>query len=422
MGFFSGKNHIEIKGNKPSKLLNFTNPKLIAIPLKHMDSEGFDIHVQVGDSVKIGTNVATGNERFKIPLFSSVSGKVTAIEKRDHVSLKKSNHIVIENDFNDEKELLFEPTENINSLSGEEIREFLKKESSLGLGSAGFAYAKYRNAKNIHTVLLNGMEQEPCLSTCEFSMKADPQLLLEGARLLMTSVEAGECIIAMEENKTELINILEKMLKDYPGISLKLMPDIYPSAWDKLLINRIFNKDYKRLPLEIGIICDGVSAAIELARCIKTGLPMYEKIITLTGLGFKVPKNVTVRQGTILADIVQKTGGYMEGAKRLLHGGYFTGSTVISQDLSVTFMSDGFVCLPDIIVEEQPCSRCGRCLDYCPMGLQPVQIVKAFKSKDKEAAGKLSPDKCIECGVCSYVCPSDRNVSDSVVKCKALLK
>jgi len=426
VGFFSGQNCIKLDMQKTltnSKPVSEYTPKLVAIPLKNMAFEDFTTHVNVGDVVKIGTKLATGNDHNKLPLFSSVSGTVTAIEKRDHISLKKTNHIIIENDFKDEKELLFDPVEDILSFTGDEIKKHMKDAGVLGLSGSGTpTFTKFRNTKNVTSILINAIEDEQFITADEYNITTYPALLAKGALTLLKAADAKECVIVIRESNKEGFEKLSAILGDFQEIKITKMPDIYPMGFERTLIKKIWDKTFKVLPIEAGVISTNVSTVIEFARTLTNALPLYERVITLAGDGFINQQNVKVRIGTILSDIVAEMGGYAAGVPknaRLVHGGPLRGSAVITDNLSVTPVTNGFVCIANAEHEQSPCSRCGACIRHCPAGLQPIQIIGAFKLKNKETLKQLGADKCIECGVCSFVCSSFIDVSDNAKKAKA---
>jgi len=435
VGFFNGQNYIKVDGQKnltiSKPLLEYTNPKTVIIPLKNMGYEDFDVHVEVGSSVKIGTKLATGKDHNKLPLFSSVSGVVKAIEKRDHISLKKTNHIVIENDFKDEKELLFEPVADFSILTDIVVKEHLKNAGVLGLGGSGIqTFTKFRNTKNVDTILINGLESDMFMSSDEYNMAHNTELLIKVAKLFLKVADAQKCVIAVAETKNSIVENLIKLAKDNSEenstIEIKALPDEYPAGVEKLLIKRLFDKTYKMLPLEAGIISLNVSTAIEFAKTLNTGLPLYERVITLAGDGFANSQNVKVRIGTLLTDILSEIGGYSSSVTsapkeaRLVHGGPLRGDSVITDNLCVTPITAGFTCLANAIYEETACSRCSACINSCPVDIQPIQILRAFSLKSKESLISLSAANCIECGICSYVCPSNIDVSDATKKGRAL--
>jgi len=439
VGFFSGPNQViadnakELTGSKP--IMEYLKPKTVAIPLKHMKSEAFDVHVEVGDDVKIGTKIATRNDNFTVPLFSSVSGKVIAIEKRDHVTLKKANHIIIENNFLDEKEPLFEPIADFRTLSRDDVVNYLKLDGHQGMSGDGYAtYAKFEKVRHVRTVMLNGVECEPYITADEASMMNNADLLFEGLLLFIKGSGAKEGIIAIDRNRTDLAKILNETAKKYSDhytdqnikikIQVSFVPDTYPMGWERTLIEEVlgFTYDINKYPVDAGVLVFNTTTAIEFARTLKTGLPLYERVVTLSGEGLANPQNVRVRIGTILKEVIDETGGYIEGFDpknaRLIAGGPFMGSGIITDELSIPAATGAFLSLVNTEKEVLPCLRCGSCIEHCPVGIQPVQIAAAHKIRDLDFMEKLGTDRCIECGACTFACPSFIEVADSTSKAK----
>lgn len=426
MGFFSGKSQIKVDGKKQlsnsKAVIEYLEPKSVAIPLKNMGSESFEIHVEIGDKVKIGTKIATRNDHFTVPVFSSVSGVVTAIEKKAHVSLKPTLHIVIENDFKEEKEQLFEGIADASLLEPSQITNYIKDLGVVGLGGSGFpTYIKYSKPEGIHTVLVNGIECEPYITADELSMKNNPTSLFEGVLIAMKAANAKNGIIAIKEGKPKLYELLSQTAKDYDNIEVKQVRDVYPMGWERLLVREVFGRDYDKLPSEIGVIVNNATTLIELANSLKSGLPLYERIVTLSGEGYKNPVNVKVKIGTQLSEIVEVCGGYVDQVptnSRLIAGGAFMGGCIISDAVSVTSYSNAFTSLVNTEHVADPCLRCGKCIEFCPTGLQPVQIAKAHQAKDYDLLELLAAVKCIECGSCTYICPSSIQVTESTRQAK----
>lgn len=427
MSFFSGKDRLTLNGKKKETnakpIFEFTKPKMVAIPLKHMGSENIEVSVAVGDKVKIGTQIAIRNDHFKLPIFATVSGTVTAIEKRDHVDLKKVDHIVIENDFADEKELNFEPITDLSKMTEDQMKEKLQGEGVLGLGGAAFpTYVKFAHTENIKNILINGVECEPYVTSDEVNMKYNADLLIDAANVIRVGSGAAKCTISVKETKKDVIEAINKHINKYPNIELQTVPDAYPMGWERRLIREVFHLEYDKLPVEVGVVVVNSSTAIEFARTLKTGLPLYDKITTIGGEGMANPQNVKVRIGTLVSEIIEQIGGYNKDVNvksaALVHGGPMMGKSVITDNLSVTAASNGFLCLYNSGLEEEACSKCGTCVNHCPQGLQPVRIAAAFRAKDKELLKKLGATNCIECGMCSFVCPSSIDVSDATSKAR----
>lgn len=432
--FFDNKISLHIAGRKDitntKKPLEFLQPETVAIPIINTGSTVFDIHVEVGDRVKIGTKLATRADHFNIPLLSSVSGQVIEVIERLHVSSKEVSHIVIKNDFKDEVEHFFAPREDFENITKDETILYMQEYGVLGLGGSGFpSYVKYKNVKDIETVLLNGIECEPYITSDESFAKEATILLFQGLLLMMKASFAKEGVIAIKKGKKALYDTLTSCLKesfsDKP-IRVVQIPDAYPMGWERVAITTIFGKSYNMLPSEIGIIVNNSTTAMHLAESIKKGMPMFERIVTMSGEGFANPQNVKVRIGTNLKDVIDAIGGYKFDATsekstlgyRLISGGPMMGRSLSTDMVSIGPECNSFLCLKTGEIEEEPCLGCGRCIEYCPAGIQPVQISRAAELKDFVALAQLSATSCVSCGTCSYVCPSNINVSLATTNAK----
>ena len=429
MGFFSGKGFVQIQSKKEltntKQIKEFLNPETVALT---MGPDPFEILVAVGDKVKIGTKIAHREAPFYVPIFASVSGTVTAIELRDHPSLKKTNHVVIENDFKEEEEPLFAGTDvsSLNTLSPEEIKERLKQLGVVGLGGAGFpAYVKFSKTDGIEQIIVNGVECEPYITSDEMGMKESSHLLVNGLLALTRAAGAKKGVIAIKEGKPEL---LAKLKEHASGeIEVRTVPDVYPSGWEKFLVKNLTGKDYDRLPGEVGCIVMNSSTVIEFARSLTTGLPVHTRLVTISGEGVKDPSTVRIKIGTKLAEVIEKIGGYTDAVtkdsknSRLIAGGPLMGLPLTNDGVSIGTANNGFTSLPPTKRDELPCSRCGACVVNCPKGLQPIQILKAHKNKDTELLEKLGARECISCGICSFVCPSFIEVADAATRAKQSL-
>jgi len=415
--FFSKQKHVTVENSKKltesEPVVNYLKPKTVAMPLKYMKSDISEVHVEVGDSVKIGTKIASDKDA--ISLFSTISGKVVSIEKRDHISLRKIDHIVIENDFLDEKELFIEPTVALKTLKKENIITCLS--GALGIDMPVLT-------KKMNTIFLNGI-CESYITSNDAGMLADADLLIEGLLLLMKGADAERGVIVVRQDYTVLFDALTSSAKKFPGklVEILTVPDILPMRQENALIERALGIRCNGSLSDTGIYIADATSAMEFARCLKTGLPMHERIVTLSGDGFKNPKNVKVRVGTILKDVIAEMGGYSDKLDpknaRLVAGGPLTGSSVITDDLSILSDTKAFLCLMNTERKALPCMRCGTCIDYCPAGLQPSQISMA--NRDRLLLEKLGAGGCIACGACSSVCPSFVELTGAVAKAKAFI-
>jgi len=206
------------------------------------------------------------------------------------------------------------------------------------------------------------------------------------------------------------------------GIVVKEVPDVYPMGWERTLVYQLLKKRYDRLPSEIGCIVNNATTAIAFAKAIRTGMPIVEKILTISGNGIKTPANVSVPVGVKTAEIVAKLGGYAAEDVLLIAGGPMMGKTIPNDQFVVTPYGNAVTILKTEKIDSVACLRCGRCNDTCPAGLLPVRINNAEQAADLDTIVKLRADQCIECGLCTYVCPSKLDVAEGVRRAKRILQ
>jgi electron transport complex, RnfABCDGE type, C subunit len=422
MTILSGRGRINLDGqkglskDKPINLLE--EPQFVYMPLVLGASDKFDVHVKEGDKVFVGTKIATRTDMY-VPIYASVSGVVKGIEKRMHTSGRPQNHIVIENDFRKERVKALE-IENPDQLQPEEIVESIKELGIIGLGGAGFpTFIKYSNPKEIDTVLINGVECEPFITSDHLSMKRDVKALFDGTNFLLKAAKAKKAIIAIKKNKKDLWSLLQEESKKWPNIEPMEVPDLYPMGWERVLIEEIFKKEYDFLTAEIGVIVNNSSTAIAVSKGLRNGEAITHRVTTFSGNGIKNPQNVEVPIGTTVDYIIKKIGGYVDVSEGIvIGGGPMMGKSIMNDEFVIYPNNNAILILKKEEIEAIPCLKCGMCTEHCPARLQPVKIMEAVKGQDTDIMGKLDTLKCIECGMCTYVCPSKIEVTDFVVKAK----
>lgn len=425
---FSGKGREHLNGHKEltknSGLLRLEAPSHVYIPLLNMGSSSFDVHVEVGQHVQRGQKIATRNDHFYLPIYASVSGTVVAIEKRFAMNLKKVDHIVIENDYKNDK-APFNYLLDLETATPAQIVNSIKELGLVGRGGSGFpTYVKYQNPVAVETILINGVECEPFITIDEAFMQEYTDELITGICFLIKAAGAKEGVIAFKKGKPHLKKMFDQKLQGYGNIRYVEVPDVYPMGWERTLVKEVFNKEYDRLPSEVGIVVDNSTTCISVGRGFMKGLK-YNKGVTISGDGIKKPQNVIVPVGTTVSYIIEQLGGYVDGVDkttRLVAGGPMMGGSQITDDVSITTYSNAITVLLDKKYQEIPCLRCGKCIDNCPTGLQPVQIKDCEIAKNSDGLKKLEALKCVECGLCSYTCPSRIEVTEYVRKGKRRLQ
>jgi electron transport complex, RnfABCDGE type, C subunit len=422
MSFLSGLGRVKLDGqkgltkDKPIKVIDA--PECVYVPLVIGTATQFDIHVAEGDHVCVGTKLATRKDMY-VPIYSPISGTVKGFEKRMHATGRPQNHVVIENDGQNETVKVLDIAD-VEAMSAQEIVDAMKELGLVGLGGSGFpTYIKYGNVQNITTVVINGVECEPFITSDHVAMKRDVKALFDGVSLMKKAADASLAVIAIKKGKPDLLALLNAEVANYPGIEVKEVPDVYPMGWERTLVKQLTKKDYDRFPSEVGVIVNNASTAIALSKGIRNGEAITKRIVTVSGNGVKDPQNVEVVVGTPFNQIIEAIGGYADASDGfVLSGGPMMGKSVMNDQFVISSYTNSVTCMIRENIESLPCLKCGECTSHCPAHLQPVKIIQAEKRADVEMLEKLDVMRCIECGMCTYICPSKIEVTDFVSKAK----
>lgn len=388
-------------------------PKLLAIPLlQHIGKECHPV-VAVGERVLMGQQIGGVGNSLAAPVHASVSGVVVAIEPRPHINGRQVNSIVIENDFLDEKHPSVLPKPHVDKLSPGELVAIIRELGVVGMGGGGFpTYAKLQgnSAHKIETVLLNGAECEPYLSDDHRIMVEFPDEVIYGLRCLMKASGASAGHIGVEENKPDALAALRLSAARYSDITVTSLAVKYPQGAELQLIHSCLGKEVPpgKLPVHVGVVVNNVHTAQAIARGMTTGMPSVERVVTVGGECVTSPGNLWVRVGATFADILAERGLTCTPYK-LISGGPLMGMAVHTLEVAVTKCTSGILALSRQESSAPPvsaCVRCAKCVDACPMFLQPTTLAHyAMKGRleDAEMIGALD---CRECGPCAYVCPA----------------
>ena len=408
-GWYGGVHPVE--GKEPTEhkpLVRFPAPKTAVFPLSmHLGAPANPI-VEVGDTVKVGQKLGEAAGFISAPVHSSISGKVVAIEERPHATRGKCLSVVVENDGLDTVHESVKPTgKSLEELTPDEIIEIVKNAGIVGMGGAGFpTYVKLKPNKPIDAVLVNACECEPMLT-------ADHRVLLEfaddiifGLQAEMKTVNAPKGIIVIEENKPDAIALLKEKTAGIEGIEVLEVATQYPQGGEKMLIKRAMGRSVPSggLPADVGACVSNVSTVKAVADAIRTGMPLVERVTTVTGKYIPEPKNFIVKIGTSAAELVAACGGISGDDVLVKAGGPMMGFPQTTLDTPIMKGSNGIIAIDNDETEVQECIKCGRCVDVCPMELKPLHFAKLVN--DPQALKDLSIMDCMECRCCEYICSS----------------
>lgn len=413
--------HKEATESQPIKSLPV--PPIVVIPmLQHIGSPCEPI-INVGDKVKLGQRLGETKAFVCAPIHASVSGEVIAVENRPLSTGIKVPSVVIRNDGRDDM-VPFEPGDP-TKMSPDAIRQKVKAAGIVGMGGAGFpAHIKLNPPKPVDTVLINGAECEPYL-TCDHRLMVEhgPELV-GGLLAIMRATGASRGIIGIEANKPDAISKLEEEIKGYDQLSVVALKVNYPQGAEKQLIKAILNKEVPSgcLPADVGCVVNNVHTAIAIYEAVTQGKPSYERVITVSGGSVVDPRNLLVRLGTPIQNLVDFCGGFLGEPAALISGGPMTGTPIVDPLAPVVKTLSGITALSHEEArfdENLPCIRCSRCVKACPMGLTPNLLGEYSQRGMLDQTNRLRAPDCIECGLCSYVCPSKRALVTWIKKGKS---
>ena len=372
--------------------------------------------VKPGDRVRCGTKIAESTGPVSSPVHASISGVVTKVENYFHPSCGRFPAINIKSDNRDEKENFSGVI--AESLSPEELREIIQEDGIVGLGGGAFPTAVKLNPpqdKPIDCFILNGIECEPYITSDHRLMLEKSEEIISGAKIIKKILNAGNCYLAIEKNKPDAIKLLEKKIEKEKNFYLKKLPVKYPQGAEKQLIKVLLGKEVPShgLPQDVGVVVNNVGTILAVYEAVVEGKPLYERVITVTGRIIKDPQNLRVRIGTKFSHLIKECGGFKQEPAKIIMGGPMMGLAQYSLDTPVIKATSGIIALGEKEVslsELNPCLRCGRCLDVCPIGLLPGRISLAVEHGNFDLARQEGVLECIECGACEYICTSRRGL------------
>jgi electron transport complex protein RnfC len=405
--------HSEQTAQQPIQRVPFVNQYILPLG-QHLGVPARPI-VKVGERVQRGQMIAEPGAYVSTTLHSPVTGWIRAIAPRRSPRGDLQAAIEIEADAYATQRLESKPAIDWTSLSIAEFIQHIQKAGIVGMGGAAFpTHVKYDLPDGMQTkhLVINGAECEPYLTNDHRLMLERPELVLQGTEIVRQKLGATLATIGVEMNKADAIVVLKKHLKHYQHIQVLPLRVKYPQGAEKMLIKSIFGVEVPagQLPRDVGVTVNNVSTIVAIADYFQTGMPLIERIVTVSGPGVEQPANLIVPLGTPVREVLRFCGGLKETTREVIMGGPMMGMPIASLDVPILKGSSGILAFTATETgrsTEYPCIRCGRCLEACPHFLNPSRLAKLAKAGAYAEMAKYQALDCVECGACTFSCPSN---------------
>jgi len=399
-------------------------PKTVTIPTGQHIGAPTQILVKRGDEIKVGQVIAKAGGFVSANIHSSVSGKVKKIDDVFDSSGYRRPSVIIDVvgdewlDTIDKSDTLIKDI----SLSKEEIVKKVLEMGIVGLGGATFpTHVKLSvpEGKKVEYLIINAVECEPYLTADHQIMMEKGDEIMVGISVLMKALNVQKAIVGIENNKPDAIEHLTKLAANYQGITVEALKVQYPQGGEKQLIKALINREVPSggLPLDVGCVVQNVGTAFAVYEAIQKNKPLFERVVSVTGKSVSKPSNFMVRIGTSADILIEAAGGMPEDTGKVVNGGPMMGKALSKTDVPIAKGSSGIL----IFREEEskrgeinPCIRCAKCVTVCPMGLEPYLLMTVTQNENYERVEDERAMDCIECGSCSYTCPSTRPLLDYI--------
>lgn len=385
--------------------------------------------VSVGDKVKIGTLVGEAQGFVSANVHSSVSGEVVSIENRD-LNGRPVECVIVKNDHQDVEEAPFEGAgENV---SPEKVIDLIRQAGISGMGGAQFPTSVKLSPKNkeeIDTLVINGAECEPYSTSDYRTIIEFADQLIEGIKIVDSVFNVKSVYLGLEDDMMEAAKVIDEKFKEQnlSNYLVKVVPAQYPQGSEKQLIENCTGIQVPAgaLPADIGVVVSNTSTFVAIYNAVRLGKPLTERVTTITGTPIKDPKNLLVRIGTPIDDLIDQCGGFQVAPRKVINGGPMMGQTIKDGGIPISKGTTHVTFLSADEVDERErmdCIRCAECLNVCPVSLQPILISNAYERGDIAAAKELGAMDCIECGNCTFICPSNIPILENIRKAKISIR
>ena len=405
-------------------------PDEVVLPVRQHAGKPAKPIVSVGQHVQRGDVIAEADGFVSSPVHASAAGVVQSVELWPHPDGSMCAAIRIKVDKWSAQAPRPRMVPKWETLSPQQIVMAVQGGGVVGLGGAAFpTHVKLAPPSDhkVHTIILNGAECEPYLTTDHRIMVEYPERVQLGIRVMLHTLGAKRAVIGVEKNKPDAIEALRRTLPTDIGVTVLPLTVKYPQGAEKMLIKAVTGLEVEsgKLPVSLGVLVQNVGSAASIGEIFDTGLPLVERIVTVSGRGVKKPANLIVPIGTKLGDLLEMCGGVTDDAREIVFGGPMMGSAQASLDVPVMKGTTGVVVLTEQdarVDEAYPCIHCGRCLDACPMFLNPQALGELARAGRYDEMAPLHLSDCMLCGSCSFVCPSRIPLAQLFFLSKAALK
>lgn len=418
----------ELTNVLPTRRLPF--PERIALPLRQHAGAPARCLVSPGDRVERGDKIAASDGFVSVPIHASAAGTVAAIDWWPHPDGSLTETVLIDVEKHSPQIPRPRSVPHWDGLSPDEVRAAVQEAGVVGLGGAAFpTHVKLAPPEDapIEWLLVNGAECEPYLTTDHRTMVEYPERVHFGIRIMMHCLGVERAVIGVEKNKPDAIEALERTIPDDLDVSVMPLTVKYPQGAEKMLIEVVTGREVPsgKLPMHVGAVVQNVGSIATIAEVFETGLPLIERIVTVTGPGVVKPSNLVVPVGTMLSDVLDFCGGLTDDAVEIVFGGPMMGTSQPDLRTPLIKGTTGVVVLTEAEVKPKrtyPCIKCGHCLDACPVFLNPSQLGILAQAGRYEAMEAMHLGDCMLCGCCSYVCPSNIPLSQMFALSRTALR
>ena len=405
-------------------------PEELVLPLRQHAGAPAKLRVSVGDHVERGDTIADANGWVSVPIHASAAGAVTAIELWPHPDGSMAEAVRLKVDRFAPQVARPRLVPHWNGLSVDQVIAAVQQAGVVGLGGAAFpTHVKLKPPKDtaIHTLIINGAECEPYLTSDHRTMAEYPDRVMFGIRVMMHTLGVSACVVGIERNKPDAIEAMQRAVPKDLAVKILPLTVKYPQGAEKMLIHAVtgFEVPSGKLPSSVGVVVQNVGSVSAIAEVFETGLPLIERIVTVSGRGVRKPSNLIVPVGTKLRDLIEFCGGLTDDAAEVINGGPMMGLAQPNLDAPVIKGTTGIVILERKETRGRaiyPCIHCGRCLDACPVFLNPSWLGDLARTQRHGDMAEHHLADCMLCGSCAFVCPSNIPLAQLFAASKAALK